>query len=105
MNISLDGLLHLAGTDAERFQRLGELARRLNALDRERATILAELTEFGVTEAAAPAAQPSARPLPPPGPTCVMCAEEADQTVDGEWYCDMHATEVVANGRRKPPDG
>jgi hypothetical protein len=92
MSITLDGLLQLAGTDAERFQKLGELARRLNALDQERAAIIAELAEFGVSEAVPPA--PPAR-RPHADPPCAICGEPAEMEVDGAWLCEPHGEAAV----------
>ncbi len=96
MKISLDGLLQLAGTDAERFQKLGDLARRLNMLDEERAAILAELAAFGVSaeDSAAPDV-PMSRQQQLNVPLCCICGDPGEQTIDDKWYCDPHGDDVI----------
>jgi hypothetical protein len=96
MKISLDGLLQLAGTDAERFQKLGDLARRLNMLDEERAAILVELAEFGVSaEDSTPTIAPVSRPQQLSVPRCVVCGDPGEQTIDDKWYCGPHGDEAI----------
>lgn len=94
MNISLDVFLALAGTDPARFEKLGELARRLNALDAERAEIVAGLAEFGLT--VEPVAAVPTPPRPSADPPCCMCPLPSEMEVNGRWYCTYHGDEQVA---------
>jgi hypothetical protein len=97
MTISLDDLIRLAGADPAQFRRLTKLARRLNVLERERASIMAQLVEFGVAEQVAPPQHVISTPIPRPStdPPCAVCGKDSVMDVDGRWLCELHAEEAV----------
>lgn len=101
----LPELLKLVAAGPEKLQHVADLAVRLTAIDKERAAIIAELSEMGIGGTAAPEAAPIVMqmPLAPNVPLCETCGKEGTEQVDGDWYCETHGDAVVAS-RMKPAE-
>lgn len=107
MTITVADLLELTKNDPVHLKHLSDLAQRLNAIDQERAAIIAELETSGIIEKPVLQYPPGVRgaEFAPPAHLreplvtdvslaprralhrCSECGEEASVTVDGRWYC------------------
>lgn len=93
MTITVADIIALAGADPKHLHHIAELAGRLKALDDERARILSQLAEAGISEAPngidlTPPLHLRTSPMPRrPLHVCSECGEEATVNVDGRWFC------------------